>query len=92
MDDDWKCPRCSNYNYSISFCRKCQLSKSVYYKQENNKEIIFIEDDCNICLERLGYSYSILDCDHKYHKKCINKWLFQNKNSCPSCRQLIKDK
>uniref|UniRef100_A0A915D5C9 RING-type E3 ubiquitin transferase n=1 Tax=Ditylenchus dipsaci TaxID=166011 RepID=A0A915D5C9_9BILA len=39
--------------------------------------------ECPICLEALLNSeIEKLECDHKFHKKCINKWLIQ-KQTCP---------
>ncbi len=47
---------------------------------------------CSICLEDLkkGNEIRILDCMHKYHKSCVDKWLSQHSNSCPECRHQSK--
>jgi hypothetical protein len=46
-------------------------------------------DECSICLcKYLKNEYKrILKCDHKYHKKCIDKWLKQGSSACPLCKQ-----
>ena len=48
------------------------------------------EDICVICQE--DYSEvkkcAELHCNHKYHKKCIVKWMFE-KPSCPLCNEGI---
>lgn len=33
-------------------------------------------------------NYEILECSHKFHKKCINEWKKKN-NICPLCRNII---
>ena len=43
---------------------------------------------CVVCLEgfRKGISkYKELNCGHRFHVRCINKWLKVNK-ACPHCR------
>lgn len=52
---------------------------------------------CFICYETLKSNIFIrkLKCNHEYHKKCIDKWLytqFQNSKdilTCPICRQNV---
>jgi hypothetical protein len=43
---------------------------------------------CSICLEsnELNHEYSELDCNHIFHKSCLDKWLTVN-NTCPLCRK-----
>jgi hypothetical protein len=45
---------------------------------------------CSICLEqqKKHEEWCELICKHKYHKKCIDDWIFQN-NNCPICRSTI---
>lgn len=48
------------------------------------------EEDCPICLEHLngGFGYIRLrNCMHKFHSRCIDKWLFKCAR-CPLCRSL----
>lgn len=48
------------------------------------------EEDCPICLEHLnvGFGYIRLrNCMHKFHRRCIDKWLFKCAH-CPICRSL----
>lgn len=46
---------------------------------------------CNICLEEYEDSdYLILfKCNHYFHKDCIIKWLEDNSNKCPICREEV---
>ena len=45
------------------------------------------EDLCPICLDTIDSNKDsiTLKCNHKYHKKCINRW-FKQKQICPYCR------
>ena len=45
---------------------------------------------CTVCLENMSGNIKILkSCKHKYHSKCLDKWL-EKKNSCPICRQIVR--
>lgn len=49
-------------------------------------------EDCSICQEIMK-SYVKTECKHKFHKKCLSKWLFETqhcKTTCPMCRTEIK--
>ncbi len=52
-----------------------------YYKCKNNKI------SCSICFEQVKKKEYIreLQCNHKFHKKCIDKWV-KRKFTCPLCR------
>jgi len=61
------------------------------YKKCNIENI-----DCSICYEKVKSSEYIreLNCNHSFHKKCIDKWLLLSmKNreniNCPICRTII---
>jgi hypothetical protein len=45
---------------------------------------------CCICLDEMtkGVQVRKLPCDHKFHPKCIDKWLLRNK-CCPMCKKDI---
>jgi hypothetical protein len=43
-------------------------------------------DTCSICLEE-NVDY-ITNCNHVFHKKCIDKW--KHNNTCPYCRKELK--
>ena len=48
------------------------------------------EDDCPICFESLVNDEIIItECNHTFHKKCIDKWL-KIKNICPICKTKFK--
>ena len=49
------------------------------------------ENECSICLEDIHKNEEkVLMCNHKFHKKCINKWTKIN-NICPLCRKIINN-
>ena len=53
------------------------------------KKCIF--EKCIICFELMVDNiYTIQNCNHKYHKKCIKMW-YNIKNECPMCRRLFID-
>lgn len=60
-----------------------------YNKIKNNDKIL--GNKCSICFEeyKVGeYKRCLENCQHIYHKKCIDKWFkrnWQNMN-CPLCR------
>jgi hypothetical protein len=56
------------------------------YKNRDNR---LCDDICPICLDKFRNStVRKLECGHVYHKKCIDKWLYQyEKKECPYCRK-----
>jgi len=49
---------------------------------------IFKRENCIICCSNDYDKRRKLKCGHKFHLKCINKWLLI-KNQCPVCRMYI---
>ena len=47
--------------------------------------------DCPICLDTLkvGEYSRTLDCNHTFHKKCIDRWFKKDHSDCPMCRKVI---
>lgn len=46
-------------------------------------------DKCSICYESFECkNISISDCNHKFHFKCLQKWMIQS-NKCPLCRNVL---
>ncbi|XP_056687007.1 NEP1-interacting protein 1 [Spinacia oleracea] len=55
----------------------------------DNLEIKGSCDSCPICLQDMAGEQSVrclVQCQHQFHKLCIDKWLVLN-NSCPICRR-----
>jgi hypothetical protein len=67
------------------------LNLSSFYKSKNNNL------QCSICYEHLQPNEFLrkLKCNHEFHKKCIDKWLYtqfkdnRDEYTCPLCRQNI---
>ena len=57
-----------------------------YISSVNEAEIINSEK-CVICLDDYEYDNNVgkLRCEHKYHQKCIERWLME-KTICPLCK------
>ena len=45
------------------------------------------DGDCSVCLEtfKTPEKARVMNCGHKYHLLCIDKWLMQH-TSCPLCK------
>jgi hypothetical protein len=52
-----------------------------------NESEIDDSEKCVICLDDYDYDNNIgkLECEHKYHQKCIERWLME-KTICPLCK------
>lgn len=50
-------------------------------------------NECVVCLEDFDNEDIIkeLPCRHLYHVKCIDKWLSQNSNKCPVCKNEVSN-
>jgi hypothetical protein len=53
---------------------------------------ILIETVCSICLDNYKKNefYRVLDCNHTFHKKCIDRWFKKDHLNCPMCRATVK--
>jgi hypothetical protein len=86
-------------SYFLNFCRSIILYQLLNKCKNNKKSNIYklnlldnnsnIEIECSICLDIINKKYCITFCNHKFHNKCIYKWL-RIKNTCPICRKIIK--
>jgi hypothetical protein len=48
--------------------------------------------ECVICKEELDlFKIVELECNHKFHQKCIFKWVNSDRIDCPCCRKLLLD-
>lgn len=61
-------------------------------KNKNLENKKFEKDSCQICLELLSENNLLrnLDCNHYFHKKCLDYWLTKKSNTCPLCRKIIE--
>ncbi|XP_007963768.3 E3 ubiquitin-protein ligase ZSWIM2 [Chlorocebus sabaeus] len=56
-----------------------------------NSKLLAPGYQCLLCLKafHLGQHTRLLPCTHKFHRKCIDNWLFHKCNSCPIDGQVI---
>ncbi|KAF7683675.1 E3 ubiquitin-protein ligase [Astathelohania contejeani] len=54
-------------------------------KDDNDK----LNEECMICLDnyKVNEKIRILNCDHYFHTKCVDKWLCGVSGQCPTCRK-----
>jgi len=46
------------------------------------------DEECPVCLAILAWSTQSLACGHRFHQKCIHRWL-RDKKTCPCCRAAV---
>lgn len=74
--------------------RREHLLNNYEYKYNYVKIVKDIDDeDCSICLDKLfdeedNKQVISLECNHLYHKECVDPWIKENK-SCPLCKRNI---
>ena len=64
-----------------------QINYQVYEYNDNDSPNKELDEICCICLDNLyitDISIAVLDCNHEFHKKCLEKWL-EIKQICPLC-------
>ncbi|KAL0626411.1 E3 ubiquitin-protein ligase ZSWIM2 [Plecturocebus cupreus] len=56
-----------------------------------NSKLLAPGYQCLLCLKafHFGQHIRLLPCTHKFHRKCIDNWLFHKSNSCPIDGQVI---
>jgi hypothetical protein len=69
--------------------RKNQIKKIKTKKIKENDPLT--NDFCPICIETFccGEYKRTLNCEHTFHKKCIDRWFKKDKDDCPMCRNKI---
>lgn len=49
-------------------------------------------EDCSVCYDSITARTCVsLTCGHRYHSKCLRKWITTNHYTCPYCREQIPD-
>ena len=78
----------NRYNFKIKFLINSSKENKLYLLErlpKNKKE----NNICVICLsDTKGYWVKTL-CKHKFHQKCLNKWLRKKRSTCPYCRMCL---
>ena len=60
------------------------------YDEESLLNIKKENPTCSICLTDITLDERELGCKHKFHKKCIKKWIERNP-TCPICRKNVDE-
>jgi hypothetical protein len=73
-------------NYGFNKCKNILFYRK-YLKSVSLNDNELLITNCSICLEdyKNKEKYFHLECNHKYHEKCLKLWLNKN-NTCPICR------
>ena len=45
--------------------------------------------ECSICLSPITENQYMTNCNHIFHKTCLENWLSNDHMNCPMCRQRI---
>eukprot|EP00071_Canis_lupus_P036947 XP_022270504.1 E3 ubiquitin-protein ligase ZSWIM2 isoform X4 [Canis lupus familiaris] len=80
----------------VTFCSPVYTPKQVVKSLPlllitKNSKMLAPGYQCRLCLKafHLGQHTRLLPCTHKFHRKCIDNWLFYKCNSCPIDGQVI---
>ena len=74
-----------------NYFKNCKEINDTLGKPYKLKKDNMILDECLICMDnyKVGeFVRNLSNCNHCYHKKCIDKWLKKN-GSCPICRNWL---
>jgi hypothetical protein len=67
-----------------------ELEKDTLTKEEiENLEKFEVLSNCPICMEETDKNIK-LNCNHIFCSLCIEKWLLDKSNTCPTCRVKVK--
>jgi hypothetical protein len=75
----------------FDYFANCKLINKLIGKAEKIKKddpLLLNNESCFICFEKYKekeLKRKLPNCNHFFHKKCIDKWL-KNKSTCPHCR------
>lgn len=48
-------------------------------------------EECTICYNDMLHNQPKQACGHRFHDRCIARWLKTGHNTCPLCRTVLKD-
>lgn len=77
----------------LIFFEKGLKEKIVFEKKAILLESSGVDEDCSICLDKLTNDVVSTECNHLFHKSCIEKWIQTNRSTiiknCPNCRTVF---
>jgi hypothetical protein len=79
------------YNFGEFICIEKIISSINSFLYDDKKVQLRYDNCCVICLNNFekNNSISCLNCNHCFHKDCLEKWLFV-KLFCPLCFSIVK--
>ncbi len=72
--------------YGPSIYRTLEPVKREYKLLDITEENL---ETCSICMDDKRENLVMTECNHVYHKECIEHWIVKYKGSCPNCRNEI---
>ena len=79
-------PLARNTNARLSHFSTTVNSPYVVRNYSRENVVLREPEKCSICFETINESdKKTLNCDHHYHRNCINTWLVEQ-DTCPLCR------
>jgi hypothetical protein len=78
-----------NESYFRTMRRRQIKSIGKYKKVKIGSELLQVT--CPICIEEFKENefYRTLECNHSFHKRCIDHWFRKDHCECPMCRKKI---
>jgi hypothetical protein len=67
------------------------LSENEFEQLEHRPLNEISENLCNICMDNLSNTVTMLQCSHTYHTCCLKQWLCNHNISCPVCRYDVRE-
>jgi len=89
----------SNMYIIMSKCHDCShinLKKYINPEDFNKDKLTEDRTECAICKDELinatdSQPVKLQECDHYFHKECIDNWIDANGKTCPLCRTSLKN-
>ena len=70
------------------------MKTNICFSYHTSSKMSETQEDCVICMEKLGGDMRTLPCNHKFHTHCYAMWSARsrtNTTSCPCCRAEHED-
>ncbi len=78
----------------IEGCTHPNITCYIAYAQITDAVNILIEtirqppEECSICMDIMHGIVAETDCQHRFHRECLGRWL-ESHNTCPICRRYL---
>jgi hypothetical protein len=76
---------------SSLFSTWSSLPENANHSQQGRIEVFVDEDiECCICMDKNSQEWIRTQCNHSFHRECLNNWTNTN-NTCPICRKILNN-